>query len=198
MDNNIIKKTEKELQMLYREIYLAKCQYIILEKLYKDLLNPRTNDKLLITKKTVFDAVEYSVFLKLSKIYDIDKRDASVTLYKMLNKIQCVQELNKNDKKIQDYIKEKLEFLQNNETIKYLKFFRDKNISHLDKGYIQGIKGLHKEYNLTFNDIKTLLDEAYDIIKMLFKLVLLTDYSNDEDFEILNRECEACDNEFYN
>lgn len=197
MNKNIFKDTKEELEILYREIYLAKCQYIIFEKLYDNLLNISPNDKLLITKKGIFDAVEYSVILKLAKIYDIDKSRQSITLYNMLNKIQCEKELNKNDEKIKKYVKEKLENLQNDESIDNIKVFRDKNIAHLDKNYKIGLKGIHKECDLTFNDIRILLNEAYDIIKMLFKLVLSIDYENDKDFKILQLEIEYCEKELY-
>lgn len=197
MNKNIFKDTKEELEILYREIYLAKCQYIIFEKLYDNLLNISPNDKLLITKKGIFDAVEYSVLLKLAKIYDIDKSRQSITLYNMLNKIQCEKELNKNDEKIKKYVKEKLENLQNDESIDNIKVFRDKNIAHLDKNYKIGLKGIHKECDLTFNDIRILLNEAYDIIKMLFKLVLSIDYENDKDFKILQLEIEYCEKELY-
>lgn len=197
MNKNIFTDTKEELEILYREIYLAKCQYIIFEKLYDNLLNNNPNDKLLITKKGIFDAVEYSVLLKLAKIYDIDKSRQSITLYHMLNKIQCEKELNKNDEKIKKYVKEKLENLQNDEIIRNIKVFRDKNIAHLDKDYKIGLKGIHKECDLTFNDIKILLNKAYEIIKILFKLVLSIDYGNDKDFEILQLEMEYCDKELY-
>ena len=115
----------------------------------------------------------------------------------MLNKIQCEKELNKNDEKIKKYVKEKLENLQNDEIIRNIKVFRDKNIAHLDKDYKIGLKGIHKECDLTFNDIKILLNKAYEIIKILFKLVLSIDYGNDKDFEILQLEMEYCDKELY-
>lgn len=37
-------------------------------------------------QKNVFDALEYSILLKLAKIYDIDDSGQSLTLHKILNK----------------------------------------------------------------------------------------------------------------
>ena len=197
MDNAVFDKTKDELSLLYREIYLAKSQYVVFENIYNNLLNSSENDKLIHTKKSVFDALEYSILLKLAKIYDIDDSGQSLTLHKILNKIQCTKILNKDNEKIKHYVQEKLNILIDDELVKKIKFFRDKNVAHLDKTYKIGLKGMHKDCPLTLNDIKTLLENAYDIIKTLLKSVFSTDYGSDKIFEIIQLECESCEKELY-
>lgn len=196
MNSEIYEKTKEELKILYREIYLAKSQYIIFLNLYNDLLRLNSSDKLIYTKKAVFDALEYSVFLKLSKIYDEDKTAQSITLYNILNRIQCNRELNKLNKRIIKYVEKNLEKIK--EKGSKIKFFRDKNIAHLDKKYKIGLKGLHQDCPLTLDDLEELINIAYNIIKSLLKLVFSEDYGNDKDFEFIQLECEKCKNELYN
>ena len=101
-------KTEEEsikerFELLYREVFFAKEQFIILDDIYYNgVIEEYENYDICI-----FDALEYSILMKLAKIYDNDDRDDSVTLYYMLNTLQSNAKLNKKDSTIIKFAQDK-------------------------------------------------------------------------------------------
>ena len=181
---------EKELTLLYWELYFAKHQYYIFDRLYKDLLNTDTNDNLYYVKISTFDALEYSILLKLTKVYDKDNQ--SVTLYNILSKIQSNPAINKKDKTITEFCENKLETLSQNNSISTLKYYRDKNISHLDKHHLDGLKNMGKENIFKYEEIIKLIDFTFDTINELFHLFNIN-ISDNKCFELLSLELDSLD-----
>ena len=77
MENNFKEKFKSELWLLYREAYFAKSQYILFHDLYQLLLSNTSYRYFFLT---IFDSLEFSILLKLTKIYDEDPDKQSITL----------------------------------------------------------------------------------------------------------------------
>ena len=152
-------KTEEEsikerFELLYREVFFAKEQFIILDDIYYNgVIEEYENYDICI-----FDALEYSILMKLAKIYDNDDRDDSVTLYYMLNTLQSNAKLNKKDSTIIKFAQDKLKELLNINSLDKLKRIRDKNVAHLDKQFPKGIKSIKYPYELSYKELKELLN----------------------------------------
>lgn len=195
MENTLKEQLKDEIILLFREAYFAKSQYFLLDKIYKEiLLNDENSRKYLLA--TTFDALEFSILLKLTKIYDADPDKQSVTLVHLLNKVQCNKVLNKNDNVIKKYVKDVLnEFNDKKDDINKIKTCRDKVVSHMDKNYRFGLLSLKCNEQITFDLLKEYSDYAYNILKKLYELVynevLLLD---SKQFEILELEYETIHN----
>lgn len=183
-----IEKFKQEITILYREAYFAKSQYIILMKVYKKILNNQ-EEKCKYLLSSIFDALEYSVLLKLTKIFDKDESSESITLYTLLHKVQSCSELNNKDEKIKKFTQKELENLDNRKKdINDLKVYRDKNVSHLDKKYPRGLSSIPVENLINFEKIEEYTDLAYNNIKELYEKVLHEVILDDKQFEIIDIE----------
>lgn len=183
-----IEKFKQEIIILYREAYFAKSQYIILMKVYKKILNNQ-EEKCKYLLSSIFDALEYSVLLKLTKIFDKDESSESITLYTLLHKVQSCSELNNKDEKIKKFTQKELENLDNRKKdINDLKVYRDKNVSHLDKKYPRGLSSIPVENLINFEKIEEYTDLAYNNIKELYEKVLHEVILDDKQFEIIDIE----------
>lgn len=182
-------KTEEEsikerFELLYREVFFAKEQFIILDDIYYNgVIEEYENYDICI-----FDALEYSILMKLAKIYDNDDRDDSVTLYYMLNTLQSNAKLNKKDSTIIKFAQDKLKELLNINSLDKLKRIRDKNVAHLDKQFPKGIKSIKYPYELSYKELKELLNFALDVIKKVFYLVYKEQILDDSMFKKLEFE----------
>ena len=88
-------KLKEKLELLFREIYFAKSQYIVFDLMCKDFSKYENYKEINIT---IIDALEYSILSKLTKIYDIDTD--SITLYTILNIIECDSAINNKNQNL--------------------------------------------------------------------------------------------------
>lgn len=185
-------KTEEEsirerFELLYREIFFAKEQYFI----FNDICMNGYSEKYKVYNICIFDALEYSILMKLAKIYDNDNNNDSVTLYYMLNAIQCNKKLNNNDPIIIKFAENKLKELENMNSLDKLKTLRDKNIAHLDKRYPEGMKSINKKSVFPYNDLELLINFADNLIKNVFHLVYKETLLDDSKIKVLELEYNA-------
>lgn len=139
---------------------------------------------------TIFDALEFSVLLKLTKIYDIDPDKQSITLLHIFNKVQSNKELNKNDKRIKKYVSAILKELHDNKEIEKIKVCRDKVVSHIDKKYPMGLLSLKQNEQIDFKLLEKYSNFAYKSLKQLYKFLYNETLLDTKQFEILELECE--------
>lgn len=182
-------KTEEEsirerFELLYREIFFAKEQYYI----FNDICMNGYSEKYKVYNICILDALEYSLLMKLAKIYDDDNNNDSITLYYMLNAIQCNKKLNKNDPIIIKFAENKLNELKDMDSLNKLKTLRDKNIAHLDKRYSEGMKSINKKNIFPYNDLELLINFADTLIKNVFHLVYKETLLDDSKLKVLERE----------
>lgn len=191
MEKTLKEQLRDEMLLLYRESYFAKAQNILLSKMYtKILLNSENNLKYLLA--TTFDAIEFSVLLKLTKIYDADKDRKSITLIHVLNKVQSNKELNNNNDIIKRYTEEILKELDTKENeISKIKICRDKVVSHIDKKYPYGLLSLKVDEQINFELLEKYSDYAYNTIKRLYEIVFKEQLLDSKQFEILEKEYES-------
>ena len=191
MEKTLKEQLRDEMLLLYRESYFAKAQNILLSKMYtKILLNSENNLKYLLA--TTFDAIEFSVLLKLTKIYDADKDRKSITLIHVLNKVQTNKKLNNNNDIIKRYTEEILKELDTKENeISKIKICRDKVVSHMDKKYPYGLLSLKVEEQINFELLEKYSDYAYNTIKRLYEIVFKEQLLDSKQFEILEKEYES-------
>lgn len=194
MENILKEQLKDEIILLFREAYFAKAQYFLLYKIYEEnLLNNKNNPKYLFA--TTFDALEFSVLLKLTKIYDTDPRRQSITLIKILSKVQSNKELNNDNGVIKKYVDDILTELNNKKIeINKIKTCRDKVVSHMDKNYRFGLLSLKCNEQITFDLLKEYSDYAYNILKKLYELVYNEVLLDSKQFEILELEYETIHN----
>lgn len=194
MENILKEQLKDEIILLFREAYFAKAQYFLLYKIYEEnLLNNKNNPKYLFA--TTFDALEFSVLLKLTKIYDTDPRRQSITLIKILSKVQSNKELNNDNGVIKKYVDDILIELNNKKIeINKIKTCRDKVVSHMDKNYRLGLLSLKCNEQITFDLLKEYSDYAYNILKKLYELVYNEVLLDSKQFEILELEYETIHN----
>ena len=194
MENILKEQLKDEIILLFREAYFAKAQYFLLYKIYEEnLLNNKNNPKYLFA--TTFDALEFSVLLKLTKIYDTDPRRQSITLIKILSKVQTNKELNNDNGVIKKYVDDILTELYNKKIeINKIKTCRDKVVSHMDKNYRLGLLSLKCNEQITFDLLKEYSDYAYNILKKLYELVYNEVLLDSKQFEILELEYETIHN----
>lgn len=186
MENNFKEKFKSELWLLYREAYFAKSQYILFYEIYQLLLR---NTSYRYFFSTIFDSLEFSILLKLTKIYDEDPDKQSITLLHIINKIQSNKVLNKNDYLIKKYLSEVIEELKNNEEeIAKIKICRDKIVSHMDKKYPNGLLSLKPDETINFDLLKKYSYYAYDTLKKIYELVYNEKLSDSNQFKILELE----------
>lgn len=188
MKKSLKEQFKDELWILYRESYFVKAQYILLDKTYKVMLSNRNNIKYALG--TIFDALEFSVLLKLTKIYDPDPDKQSITLLHIFNKVQSCKELNNNDIKIKKYVSTVLKEINNNKEIEKIKICRDKVVSHTDKKYPKGLLSLKQDEQIDFELLKKYSNYAYKTLKELYELVYNETLLDTKQFEILELECE--------
>lgn len=188
METSLKEQLKNELLLLYRESYFAKAQFILLYKTYNEILS--NNSCIKYALHTVFDALEFSVLLKLTKIYDTDPDKQSITLLHIFNKVQCIKELNNNDEKIKKYVSKILEEIIDNKEIEKIKICRDKVVSHMDKKYPNGLLSLKAEELIDFKLLEKYSDYAYMTIKTLYELVYNEPLLDTKQFDILELECE--------
>ena len=194
MENILKEQLKDEIILLFREAYFAKAQYFLLYKIYEEnLLNNKNNPKYLFA--TTFDALEFSVLLKLTKIYDTDPRRQSITLINILSKVQSNKELNNDNGVIKKYVDDILTELNNKKIeINKIKTCRDKVVSHMDKNYRLGLLSLKCNEQITFDLLKEYSDYAYNILKKLYELVYNEVLLDSKQFEILELEYETIHN----
>lgn len=189
MEIDLKEQFKEELLILYRESYFVKAQYSMLNKTYNAIL--LNEDSIKYTLHTIFDALEFAVLLKLTKIYDLDPDKQSITLLHICNKLQSNKELNNNNSIIKEYVSKVLKRINNNnKEIKKIKVCRDKIVSHIDKKYPKGLLSLKQDEQITFKLLKEFSDYAYETIKELYKLVYGEILSDTKQFEIIEQECE--------
>lgn len=189
MKTSLKEQFKDELLILYREAYFVKAQYILLDKIYKVILS--NNYYIKYTLGAIFDALEFSVLLKLTKIYDFDPDKQSITLLHILNKAQSCKELNNNDKKIKNYVSTVLKEINNNKEIERIKVCRDKVVSHMDKKYPKGLLSLKQDEQIDFELLKKYSNYAYETLKELYKFVYNETLLDTKQFDILELECES-------
>ena len=185
-------KTDEEIireriELLYREIFFAKEQYIV----FNDMCFNMNIEKYKVYNICIIDALENSIIMKLAKIYDNDIKNDSITFYYVLNAIQCNKKFNKNDPTIIKFAEDNLKKLQNMNVLDRLKTIRDKNIAHLDKKYSEGIKSINKKSEFHYNDLEILIDFALNLIKNIFHLVYKETLLDDSKFKVLKLEYNA-------
>lgn len=186
MENNFKEKFKSELWLLYREAYFAKSQYILFHDLYQLLLSNTSYRYFFLT---IFDSLEFSILLKLTKIYDEDPDKQSITLLHIINKIQSNKVLNKDDSLIKNYLSEVIEKLKNNEEeIAKIKICRDKVVSHMDKKYPKGLLSLKPDETINFDLLKKYSYYAHDTLKKIYELVYNEELLDSNQFKILELE----------
>ena len=186
MENNFKEKFKSELWLLYREAYFAKSQYILFHDLYQLLLSKTSYRYFFLT---IFDSLEFSILLKLTKIYDEDPDKQSITLLHIINKIQSNKVLNKDDSLIKNYLSEVIEKLKNNEEeIAKIKICRDKVVSHMDKKYPKGLLSLKPDETINFDLLKKYSYYAHDTLKKIYELVYNEELLDSNQFKILELE----------
>lgn len=188
MKTSLKEQFKDELLILYREAYFVKAQYILLTRTYNAILS--NDDSMKYILHTIFDALEFSVLLKLTKIYDIDPDKQSITLLHIFNKVQSNKELNKNDKRIKKYVSAILKELHDNKEIEKIKVCRDKVVSHIDKKYPMGLLSLKQNEQIDFKLLEKYSNFAYKSLKQLYKFLYNETLLDTKQFEILELECE--------
>ena len=188
MENTLKEQLKDEILLLLREAYFAKSQYFLLDKIYKDIvLNNESSYQHLLT--TIFDAIEFSVLLKLTKIYDRDSK--SIALIRVFRKVYSNNDLNNNNNMTIKFTENILKELNNKEVeINKIKNCRDKVVSHMDKEYPYGLLSLKSNEQINFDLLKEYSDYAYDILKKLYELVYNEDLLDSKHFELLELEYE--------
>lgn len=175
-------KLKKRIDLLYREIFFAKSQYLLFDRMCMDFSKmPKYKEYYC----SVIDGLQYSLFMKLAKIYDNDFNNDSITVFYMLNCVQCNKLLNKKNSEIIKYAKSELEKLENMKALDKLKTLRDKNVAHLDKSYDLGIKSFKADEIPAYNEIPILLDYAHNIIIEIYKLVFGEQIEDSKKFEMV-------------
>lgn len=188
METNIKEQFKNELLLLYREAYFAKAQYILLENTYNILLR-NTSAKYALS--AIFDSLEFSVLLKLTKIYDADPDKESITLFHILNKVQSCKELNNNNTMIKKRISKIIkEVNDKDKEIEKIKICRDKVVSHIDKKYPKGLLSLKQEESINFKLLQKYSNYAYETLKEIYEIVFQEILLDTRQFEILKLEYE--------
>lgn len=187
MEETQIKKCEidnfkKRVDLLYREIFFAKSQYILFDRMCMDFSKMPNYKEYYCS---IIDGLQYSLFMKLAKIYDNDFKNDSITVFYMLKCVQCNKFLNKKNSEIIKYVETELEKLENMKVLDRLKTLRDKNVAHLDKLYDLGIKSFKANEVPTYNEIPILLDYAHNIITKIYKLVFGVQITDSKKFEVI-------------
>ena len=185
-------KTEKEsirerFELLYREVFFAKEQYFI----FNDICMNGYSEKYKNYNICIFDALEYSILMKLAKIYDNDNNNDSITLYYMLKTVQCNKEINKNNSIIKKFAQDNLQKLDDMNSLNGLKILRDKNVAHLDKHYSEGMKSINKANVFPYNDLETLIEFAVNLVKEAFHLIYKETIFDDSKFKQLEIDYKA-------
>lgn len=173
-------KLKEKLELIYREIYFAKSQYIVFDLMCKDFSKYENYKEINIT---IIDALEYSILSKLTKIYDIDT--SSITLYTLLNIIESDPTINEKKQDLIKYVQETKKKIDEKDCVNKLKTMRDKNIAHLDKKYPKGLKSLEFDEKINLNELEDLIDFAYNITKDLLKKLYKTEILENKKFEII-------------
>lgn len=187
MEENLKGQFKVEVSLLYREAYFAKMQYILLYKLYNEIL--KNNENFKYVYGSIFDALEFSVLSKLTKIYDTDTDKQSITLLHVFNKLQSCKELNNNDPKIKKFTLEILKELKSKDKeIEKIKVCRDKIVAHLDKKYPRGLLSLSADEQLNFEILKESSYYAYEKLKKLYELAFNEELLDTKQFEFLELE----------
>lgn len=179
MNDSKIKLKEK-LELLFREIYFAKSQYIVFDLMCKDFSKYENYKEINIT---IIDALEYSVLSKLTKIYDIDTD--SITLYTILNIIECDSAINNKNQNLIKYVMDIKKKIDGMDCVDKLKTMRDKNIAHLDKKYPNGLKNLKFDEIINLNELENLIEFAYKLTKELYRRIYQAEIFEDEKFDII-------------
>ena len=173
-------KLKEKLELIYREIYFAKSQYIVFDLMYKDFSKYENYKEIDIA---IIDALEYSIFSKLTKIYD--KNINSITLYNILNMIYCDSTINNNNQELIKYALDNKQKIEKMKCLVKLKIMRDKNIAHLDKGYPNGLKSLKFDEIINLNELENLIDCAYNITRELYKKIYNIEINENEKIDII-------------
>lgn len=179
MNDSKIKLKEK-LELLFREIYFAKSQYIVFDLMCKDFSKYENYKEINIT---IIDALEYSILSKLTKIYDIDTD--SITLYTILNIIECDSAINNKNQNLIKYVMDIKKKIDGMDCVDKLKTMRDKNIAHLDKKYPNGLKNLKFDEIINLNELENLIEFAYKLTKELYRRIYQAEIFEDEKFDII-------------
>lgn len=173
-------KLKEKLELIYREIYFAKSQYIVFDLMYKDFSKYENYKEIDIA---IIDALEYSIFSKLTKIYD--KNINSITLCNILSMIYCDSTINNKDHDLIKYALDNKQKIEEMECLGKLKIMRDKNIAHLDKGYPNGLKSLKFDEIINLNELENLIEFAYKLTKEMYRRIYHEEIFEDKKFDIL-------------
>ena len=173
-------KLKEKLELLYREIYFAKSQYIVFELICKDFSKYENYSEINIA---IIDALEYSIFSKLTKIYDKNKN--SITLYTILSTIDCDSTINNNNPNLIKFAFDNKQKIDDMKCLEKLKTMRDKNIAHLDKGYPNGLKSLKFNEIINLKELENLINFAYNLIKDLLEKLYKIKILENKKFDII-------------
>ncbi len=154
-------------ELLYREIYFARHEMILLNKIIENY-NSESKYKELIC--VIYEALHTSIFIKMAKIYEIDSTNRTITIFYMLKAIQSNKDINHNDKKIIDYVEKELDKINNNEFVNKLKTIRDKYEAHLDKSHSKGIRSISQKDTIMYKELQDIVEKTYTIICNLLDL----------------------------
>lgn len=156
-------KFEENLDCIYRNIYYAKMHYNLLKKMFDDYKDKGEYKDISIC---IIDSLEDSCFIKLGKIYKEDNQ--SITIQKLLKKIQSDKNINNNDKSIIEYAKNKIEEINNSELVFKIINMRDRYYTHIDKRNSNGILSFSKDEVLNMEELKQLVQFTFDIVEYIY------------------------------
>lgn len=193
MDNELREKFKQEITYLFKEAYLAKAQYVVLNNVFEEYLKGCKEYQYLIV--TIFDALEFSILSKLTKIYDDDLDKQSITILHVFNKVQCCKLLNEDNNAIKEFVLKIIkEIEEKNVDISKIKNCRDKVVAHIDKKYPKGLLSMKPEEQLNFDLLREYSEYAYEKIKKLYELIYGNELFDTKQFEILEKEYESISN----
>lgn len=170
MEIEEVEKVKKQVELLFKECYFAKQQFILFEKLINDYNLESPYRPIIVA---IVEALETSILIKMAKVYDNDKKEEAITLRYVLNTFFLEKQFNKDDEKIIECIKSDMKEIQSRK-VKKLKILRNKYGAHLDRKYEEGMKSIHKknkENQMYWKELKDIVSNTYEISKHCMQII---------------------------
>lgn len=190
MDNK--EESKDILKKYFEEIVSLKAKYNILIRFRKFV--KENHDKIEYLKAVylyIIDSLQTDIFISLSRIYEIRIDDLNSIKLKEagsrsdFNIVKLLIHLRKDEKVDEKDIEESIKELKKNRNIiKSILTHRDKFYNHFDREYFCNSESLFKNVNITWNDLKILIELAEYIINKYSNLI----FSKGFKFEFLNLE----------
>jgi hypothetical protein len=188
--NNNKEESKEYFKKYFDEIVSLNTKYKILIRFREFVIN--NHDKIDYLKTVylyIIDSLQTDIFISLSRIYEIRIDDLNSDKLKEagsrsdLNIVKLLIHLRKDEKVDEKDIEETVKELKKNRNIiKKILVHRDKFYAHFDREYFCNSESLFKNENITWNDLKKLIELAGQIINKYSDII----YSDGFKFEFTN------------